>query len=253
MRDILTEDGISIHLTTAVASVSYDKSSSSIALAIGPYDQSGGVSTNTVTGISHVLLAAGRTPNTDTLDTARAGLSVDGRKYIVVSPTLATNVPGIYAIGDCKGPPAFTHISYDDFRILRSNLLSPKQAVVQPLSTTGRIVPYVVYTDPQLGHVGMHELEARAMGKKIKVANMEMSHVARALETAETRGCMKAVVDAETERILGFTCLGMEGGEIMAVVQAAMMGGMTWRDLESAVWAHPSLAECLNNLWAGWE
>jgi pyruvate/2-oxoglutarate dehydrogenase complex dihydrolipoamide dehydrogenase (E3) component len=254
MHDILAGEGISILLSTSARSVSYDDTSSTITLATAPRSGTAATATS-ITGISHLLLAAGRTPNTDTLDTACAGLAMDKHGFLAVSPTLATNVEGIYAIGDCKGPPAFTHISYDDFRILQANLLStsPPAERPSPLSTTGRIVPYVVYTDPQLGHVGMHELEARAAGKDILVAKMEMSSVARALETAETRGFMKAVVDRESGRILGFTCLGIEGGEIMAMVQTAMMGGLTWRHLQRAVWAHPSLAEGLNNLWTGWE
>jgi pyruvate/2-oxoglutarate dehydrogenase complex dihydrolipoamide dehydrogenase (E3) component len=252
MHDILAEDDISIYLSTLARSVSYDNVSSTITLiAAGSSETS---ETATITGISHLLLATGRTPNTDTLDIARTGLAVDPRGYISVSPTLATNVAGIYAIGDCKGPPAFTHISYDDFRILRANLLPSSSAPAGvSASTTDRLVPYVVYTDPQLGHVGIHEREAKAAGMDILVAKMEMSSVARALETAETRGCMKAVVERTSGHILGFTCLGIEGGEIMAVVQTAMMGGLTWKDLQRAVWAHPSLAEGLNNLWGGWE
>jgi pyruvate/2-oxoglutarate dehydrogenase complex dihydrolipoamide dehydrogenase (E3) component len=139
--------------------------------------------------------------------------------FVKASPFLETNVPGIYALGDVKGPPAFTHISYDDARIIQANLLESR---THKLSTTDRLVPYTVFMDPQLGHVGLHEHEALAMGRKIKVASMPMSWVARALEVDETRGMMKAVVDATTDEIIGFTVLGLEGGEIMSTVQMAM-------------------------------
>ncbi|KAK4554659.1 hypothetical protein LTR86_008161 [Recurvomyces mirabilis] len=197
---------------------------------------------------SHILFAAGRTPNTDALNLDKAGIEVDKRFHIKVSPTLQTSIPHIYALGDCHGGPAFTHISYDDFRIIKANFIdqTPKQ-----LSTTDRIVPYVMYTDPQLAHVGLHDHEARRQfgGDKVETASMPMSYVARALETDETRGLMKAVVHAETEQILGFTCLGLEGGEIMSIVQVAMMGGLKYTALQQAVFAHPTLAESLNNLW----
>ena len=118
-------------------------------------------------------------------------------------------------------------------------------------SKSRNLVPYVVYTDPQLGHVGLHARDLK--DRKVRTATMPMAYVARAIETDETRGLMKATVDAETGEILGFTCLGIEGGEVMAIVQTAMMGGVKWWDLEAAVWAHPSLAESLNNLWGYFE
>jgi pyruvate/2-oxoglutarate dehydrogenase complex dihydrolipoamide dehydrogenase (E3) component len=199
---------------------------------------------------SHLLIATGRTPNTDSLNLSASGIETTPRGHIVVSPDLQTNIPGIYALGDCHGGPAFTHVSYDDFRIIRTNLIDNN---AQPTSTAQREdqVPYVVYTDPQLGHVGLHEIEARQKfpDKKIQIATMPMSYVARAVETAETRGLMKAVVDGESGAILGFTCLGIEGGEIMSLVQVAMMGGLPWWKLRDAVFAHPTLAESLNNLW----
>jgi pyruvate/2-oxoglutarate dehydrogenase complex dihydrolipoamide dehydrogenase (E3) component len=199
---------------------------------------------------THLLIATGRTPNTDSLNLPVAGIETTSRSHIIVSPNLQTNVPGIYALGDCHGGPAFTHVSYDDFRIIRTNLIDKK---AQPTSTAQREgqVPYVVYTDPQLGHIGLHEAEAREKfpDKKVQTATMHMSYVARAVETAETRGLMKAVVDGESGIILGFTCLGIEGGEIMSLVQVAMMGGLPYWKLRDAVFAHPTLAESLNNLW----
>ncbi len=135
---------------------------------------------------------------------------------------LETKVSGIYALGDVKGGPAFTHISYDDFRIIRTNLLEGGDATIN-----GRLVPYTVFMDPQLGRVGISEREARDKGLAVKVFTMPMDYVARALEVDESRGFMKAVVDQTTDRILGFTALGIEGGELMAMVEVAMMGGVT--------------------------
>ncbi|MBA3913169.1 MAG: FAD-containing oxidoreductase, partial [Acidobacteriales bacterium] len=146
-----------------------------------------------------------------------------------------------YGIGDVKGGPAFTHISYDDFRVLRANLLENKQATID-----GRMVPYTVFIDPQLGRIGLTEKEARKTGKKIRVAKMPMSKVARAFEMDETRGFMKIIVDAKSDQILGAAILGIEGGEIMAMLQLAMMGKLAYPVLQEAIFAHPTLAESLN-------
>jgi len=148
-------------------------------------------------------------------------------------------------MGDVKGPPAFTHISYDDYRILKANLLDGGHR-----TTRDRPVPYTVFIDPQLGRVGLSENEARAQGKKVRVASMPMSHVARAIETAEPRGLMKALVDGESDQILGCAILGLEGGEMMAMLQIAMMGGLPYTALRDGVFAHPTLAESFNNLFA---
>ncbi len=198
----------------------------------------------TVAG-SHLLVATGRVPDTEPLDPAAAGVEVDGRGYVRVDERLQTSVPGVYAIGDCKPGPAFTHISYDDFRILRTNLLEGGSA-----STAGRMVPYTVFIDPQLGRIGQSESEARAQGLHVRVATMPMSDVARALEVAETRGLMKAVVDAGSGQVLGAAVLGIEGGEVMAVIQVAMMGRLPYTALRDGTFAHPTLAEALNNLFA---
>jgi len=198
----------------------------------------------TLTG-SHLLVAAGRVPNSDSLNLEAAGVEVDKRGFIQVNDRLETNVPGIYALGDIKGGPAFTHISYDDFRIVRRNILEGGSA-----SIDGRLVPYTVFIDPQLGRVGLSESEARAQGRNIKVAKMPMSYVARALEVDETRGFMKAIVDAESKEILGCAILGLEGGEIMSVLQVAMLGKLPYTALRDGVFAHPTLAESLNNLFS---
>lgn len=194
---------------------------------------------------THLLAAAGRTPNTDGLNLAATGLQPDKHGFIPVNERLETSVAGIYALGDIKGGPAFTHISYDDFRILRANLLHNGQA-----TTCARQIPYTVYIDPQLGRVGLSETEARAQGRKIHVAQMPMSNVARALETDESRGFMKAVIDAENGQILGCAILGIEGGEIMSALQIAMLGNVPYTTLRDATFAHPTLAEALNNLFS---
>ena len=194
---------------------------------------------------SHLLVAAGRPPNTDTLDLEAAGVETDRRGFVKINDRLETNVPGIYAIGDAKGGPAFTHISYADFRILRTNLIEGGDA-----SIADRLVPYTVFIDPQLGRIGLSEQEARDKDLDIRVVKMPMSYVARALEVDEARGFMKAVVDANSGRILGCAILGIEGGEIMAMIQIAMMGDLPYTALRDAVFAHPTLAESLNNLFA---
>jgi len=197
---------------------------------------------------SHLLVATGRIPNTDSLNVSAAGITIDNRGFIQVNGKLETSAAGIFALGDIKGGPAFTHISYDDFRILRTNLIDKGNA-----TTDGRLVPYTVFIDPQLGRVGLTEAEARAQNKNIRVARMPMSKVARALETDETRGFMKAIVDTGTGQILGAAVLGIEGGEIMSMLELAMMGKLPYTVLRDGVFAHPTLAESLNNLFTHFE
>lgn len=197
---------------------------------------------------SHLLVSAGRTPNTERLNLAAAGVRTNDRGYIPVNAMLETNVPGIYALGDVKGGPAFTHISYDDFRIIRNTLIRGERD-----QTLGRPVPYTVYIDPQLGRVGLTEREAKAKGYNIGVAKLRMNHVARAQENAETRGFMKAVVNADTKQILGCAILGIEGGEVMSIVQLAMMGQVPYTTIRDTIFSHPTLAEALNNLFLAWE
>ena len=182
-------------------------------------------------------------PNSDTLNLAAAGVQTSDRGFIQVNDRLETTAEGVYALGDIKGGPAFTHISYDDFRIIRSNLIEKKTA-----STKNRQVPYTLFIDPQLGRVGWTESEARKQGRSIRVAKLPMTHVARALEVDETRGFMKAVVDAESNQILGAAILGLEGGEVMAALEVAMMGKLPYTALRDGTFAHPTLVESLNNL-----
>jgi pyruvate/2-oxoglutarate dehydrogenase complex dihydrolipoamide dehydrogenase (E3) component len=192
---------------------------------------------------SHLLVATGRVPNTDALNLPAAGIATNARGFIQVNERLETSVPGVFALGDINGGPAFTHVSYDDFRILRTNLLEHGEA-----STRDRLVPYTVYIDPQLGRVGLTESEARAAKRAVRVAKMPMSAVARALELDESRGFMKAIVDAGSGQVIGAAVLGIEGGEIMSMLQLAMMSGLPYTALRDGVFAHPTLAEALNNL-----
>ena len=243
VRKICEEDGIEVVLGSTATKVSPQRDG----LLLQYRTSSGALHETSGT---HLLLATGRKPNTDSLDLSVAGIKTTPRGHIIVSDNLETSIPNVYALGDCHGGPAFTHVSYDDFRIIRHNLIDKTSPPTSIMQRDG-LVPYVVYTDPQLGHVGLHEAEARAKfpSKQIKTATMPMSAVARAVETAETRGLMKAVVDGESGHILGFTCLGIEGGEIMSLVQVAMIGKLPWWKLRDAVFAHPTLAESLNNLW----
>jgi pyruvate/2-oxoglutarate dehydrogenase complex dihydrolipoamide dehydrogenase (E3) component len=192
---------------------------------------------------SHLMVAAGVVPNSDLLDLASAGVATDERGNIVVNDQCETTAEGVWALGDATGAPPFTHTSYDDYRIIRQNLLEGGRA-----SRAGRILPYVMFTDPQLGRVGMSEREAASAGRNVRVAKLPMSNVARAIETDETRGFMKAVVDADTDEILGAAVLGVEGGEVVTVLQMAMMGGLPWTRLRDAIIAHPTFSESINNL-----
>jgi pyruvate/2-oxoglutarate dehydrogenase complex dihydrolipoamide dehydrogenase (E3) component len=232
---ILRQDGVEIMLQAKATRVS--RSNGSIRLEVQCHGNS-----NTLVG-SHLLAATGRVPNSDTLNLGAAGIQTNDRGFIQVNDRLETTAAGVYALGDIKGGPAFTHISYDDFRIIRANLLEKKTA-----SITNRLVPYTLFIDPQLGRVGLTETEARAQNRNIRVAKLPMTSVARALEVDETRGFMKAVVDAETNRILGAAVLGIEGGEVMAVLEVAMLGKLPYTALRDGVFAHPTLAESLNNL-----
>jgi pyruvate/2-oxoglutarate dehydrogenase complex dihydrolipoamide dehydrogenase (E3) component len=192
---------------------------------------------------SHILVSAGRTPNTDTLNLPAAGVEVDKRGYIKANEKLETSAPGVYAIGDVKGGPAFTHISYNDYLVLFKNLVEGKDETIH-----NRLVPYTMFTDPQLGRIGLTEQEAKEKKLNIRVATLPMAQVARAIETGDTRGLMKAIVDADTGRILGAAIVGQEGGEVMSVLQMAMVGNITWRQIKDMVFAHPLYAESLNNL-----
>ena len=237
VASILREDGIQIHLKAAVEKVSRSRNQITLAFRVAGRLRK-------VQG-SHLLVATGRVPNSDTLNLRASAVATDDHGFIRVNDKLETSARDIYALGDIKGGPAFTHISYDDFRILRANLLENGNA-----STANRLVPYTVFIDPQLGRIGLTEEEARAQDRSIRVAKMPMNYVARALEVDESRGFMKAIVDPATNQILGAAILGLEGGELMAQIQIAMMGQLPYTALRDAVFAHPTLAESFNNLFS---
>lgn len=241
IADILREQGLTVHLGTEASAVTQ--------AADGTITVTATQDGNTVDAAgSHLLVATGRRPNTDALALEAAGLATDDRGYLPVNERLETDVPGIYAIGDVKGGPAFTHISYDDYRILKANWWENGDR-----TTEGRMVPYTVFIDPQLGRIGLSEEQARAAGHDMRVAHLPMTSVARALETDETHGFMKAVVDANTDQILGATILGVEGGEIASVLQMAMMGNVPYTALRDGVFSHPTYTESLNNLFMAME
>ncbi len=234
---ILRDEGIEVILNSKAARVG--KIASDIELTV---ENSGKLQTLSGT---HLLVAVGRVSNADSLNTTAAGIATDKHGYVQVNERLETSAPGIFALGDIKGGPAFTHISYDDFRIIRTNVIEKGNA-----SIAGRLLPYTVFIDPQLGRIAMSETEARKTGRKIRVAKMPMSYVARALELGESRGFMKVIVDADSSQMLGAAVLGIEGGEIMSQIQLALMGKLPYTVLKDAVFAHPTLAESLNNLFS---
>lgn len=234
--EIFAEEGIRV-LTNAEATAVEPAGEAGVRVCAGGPDGD-----RSVTG-THLLVALGRASNADTLNLGATGLSTDDRGWIPVNERCETEVDGIWALGDITGAPPFTHTAYDDYRVIRANLLEDGSR-----TTRDRLLPYAVFIDPQLGRVGLTERAARERGHDIRVAKLPMTRVARALELDETRGFMKAVVDAGTDRILGAAVLGIEGGEVVSVLQLAMMGDLPYTVLRDAVLAHPTLAESLNNL-----
>lgn len=235
IHKILDQDGITICCGSEVQRVS--QADGSITLELMAEGQQRTI------GCSHLLIAAGRIPNSDGLQLEKTGLRTTEHGIIPVNDTLETEVPGIYALGDVKGGPAFTHISYNDYVIVSKNLLGKEH-----LSIRDRPVPYCMFTDPELGRIGLTEQEARKQGMNILVATLPMKKVARGVETGDTRGLMKAIVDKDSGQILGAAILSVAGGEIMSVLQMAMMGKLTYLQLRDGVFAHPTFSESLNNL-----
>jgi len=193
---------------------------------------------------SDILVAAGRTPNTAGLGLEEAGVELDGRGYIRVNERLETSAPDVWAMGECAGSPQFTHASVDDFRIIRDNLAGTTR------STRDRLVPYCMFTDPPLARVGLSEGDAQRHGVTARVARLPMSAVLRAQTTDERQGFMKALVGESDDRILGFTMIGAEAGEVVAAVQTAMLAGLPYPKLRDAVLAHPTMAEGLDPLFS---
>ncbi len=187
---------------------------------------------------SHLLVAAGRTPNTSDLDLEKARIKTNDRGFIVVNDRLETSAPDVWALGDVNGGPAFTHISYNDYQIVYGNLFEGKN-----LSTSSRIVPYAVYTDPTLGRVGLTEKAARAQGRKLKIGKVPMANVARAIERGETAGFMKVVVDAANDCVIGASILATEGGELVQILSTLMLADKPYTLLKGAIYIHPTLTE----------
>ncbi|MDQ4140618.1 MAG: mercuric reductase [Bacteroidota bacterium] len=240
VQNFLQEEGIRI--LTQASATKVTKNNKEKLLTISTQDKEIEIA------CSHILVASGRTPNTNTLNLEAAGIQVNNKGYIIVNEKLETTAPDVYAIGDITGGPKFTHISYNDYVILFRNLLEQKNE-----TTTNRMVPYCMFTDPQVARIGLSETEAWKKGININVAKLPMGHVARAIETGDTRGLIKAVVDAESGQILGATVVGQEGGEIMSLLQMAMVGRVHYKIIKEMIFAHPLYAEALNNLFLALE
>lgn len=240
MTKILEEEGLAILTSTTIKEIKKGNKALEIHLTST-------AKTKTIKA-SQLLIAVGRTPQTSSLNLEIPGVKTDQNGYILVNDQLETNVKGIYALGDVNGGPAFTHIAYNDFTIVYRNLIEKEKH-----STAERQVPYCMFTDPQLGRIGLSAAEAKAKGLDFIVAKIPMSQVARGIETGQTLGFMKAIVDSKNKKILGASILAAEGGEIMAVLQVAMAGGITYDKIRYGVFAHPTFSESLNNLFMSLE
>jgi pyruvate/2-oxoglutarate dehydrogenase complex dihydrolipoamide dehydrogenase (E3) component len=233
----LADEGVAIHVGTQLLKV---EGQSGNAVSVTLQTSSG---EKTING-SHILVAAGRIPNTAGIGLDTVGVELDERGFVRVNERLETSAPNVWALGDCAGSPMFTHISEDDFRIVRDNLAGGKR------STGDRFIPYCMFTDPPLAHVGLSEREAERQGVKTRIAKLPMKAVLRAQATGETEGFMKALVGENDDRILGFTMVGAQAGEVMAVVHTAMMANLPYTKLRDADFAHPTMAEGLNFLFS---
>ncbi len=237
LGSLFQHDGIDMVLKATVRRVS-GRSGDSVSVVV---EQEG--KEKTITG-THLLVAAGRRPNTENIGLETAGIAVTERGYLKVNERLETSAPGVWAIGEVAGSPQFTHVSVDDFRVVRDNLAGGNHV------TTGRQIPFTVFTDPEIARIGLSEKEAKAKGIRYRLFKIPMSNVLRALTVSETSGFLKALVEVDSDRILGFTAFAVEGGEIMASMQTAMMAGLPYTALREAIWAHPTLVEGLGGLFS---
>jgi pyruvate/2-oxoglutarate dehydrogenase complex dihydrolipoamide dehydrogenase (E3) component len=235
LHDLLADEGIDVLLNAQIRKV-IGKSGQTVSLVV---DQNG--AEKTLTG-THILVATGRKPNTEGLGLELAGVGLTNRGYIKINERLQTTADGVWAIGEVAGSPQFTHISVDDFRVVHSNLTGGNRV------TTGRQVPYTLFADPELARIGLSEAEAIAQGIPYRLFKVPMASNLRARTLGETRGFMKALIAADTDKILGFTVFGVGAGEIMAAVQVAMIAGLPYIALRDAVLCHPTLTEGLNHL-----
>jgi pyruvate/2-oxoglutarate dehydrogenase complex dihydrolipoamide dehydrogenase (E3) component len=231
---LLKDEGVEVWLKTAVVKVT-GNSGKQVELQARTGDQT------SLLEASDILVATGRTPNTQRLDASKGGVELDSRSYIRVNERLETTTPGVWAMGECAGSPQFTHVAFDDFRVVRDNLAGRNR------TTRNRLVPYCLFTDPELAHVGLHETDARAKGVSYRLAKIPMNVVLRTRTLSETRGFMKALI-GDDDQILGFTAFGPEAGELLAVVQTAMLGAMPYTALREAIYTHPTIAEGLGPL-----
>jgi pyruvate/2-oxoglutarate dehydrogenase complex dihydrolipoamide dehydrogenase (E3) component len=237
LLEMLRDEGIVVHLGAKLLAVQ-GRSADSVALHVGtPAGE------QRIDG-SDILVAAGRTPNTAGIGLELAGVALDPRGFVAVNDRLETSASAVWAVGECAGSPQFTHASFDDFRIIRDNLAGGHR------STRGRLIPYCMFTDPPLARVGLGEEDARRRGIAFRVAKLPIAAVLRSRTTSETRGFMKVLVEVHGDRILGFTMLGADAGEVMTVVQAAMLTGMPYTGLRDAIIAHPTMAEGLVTLFS---
>jgi pyruvate/2-oxoglutarate dehydrogenase complex dihydrolipoamide dehydrogenase (E3) component len=237
LQELLGDEGIVMHLGAQVLGVQ-GRSGQTVSLQL--HTPSGD---QTIEG-SDILVATGRTPNTAGIGLEVAGVALGPHGYVAVNDRLETSAPDVWAVGECAGSPQFTHVSEDDFRIVRDNLGGGDR------TTRNRLVPYCMFTDPPLARVGLSEAEARHQGVAVRVAKLPIAAVLRTRTTSETRGFMKALVAADGDRILGFAMIGAEAGEVMAVVQTAMLAGMPYTGLRDAILAHPTMAEGLGGLFS---
>jgi pyruvate/2-oxoglutarate dehydrogenase complex dihydrolipoamide dehydrogenase (E3) component len=237
IRTIFVEEGIYVALEAQPIAVE-GSSGEKVRLRVATHDGE-----RVIEG-SDLLVAAGRTPNTEGIGLEIGGIELDPRDYVKVNERLETTAPGVWAMGECAGSPHFTHVAEHDFRIVRDNLAG------QDRTTRDRLVPYCVFTDPELAQVGLSEREAERQGIEARVARLPMGAVFRAQTIGETRGFMKALIDPQSEHILGFAMLGAEAGEVLAVVQTAMLAGLPYTALREAILTHPTMAEGLRALFA---
>jgi pyruvate/2-oxoglutarate dehydrogenase complex dihydrolipoamide dehydrogenase (E3) component len=237
MRRILGDEGIDILVAAEIRRVQ-GRSGADVSLLVRTSSGE-----QTIEG-SDILVAAGRSPNAAGIGLEAAGVELDGHGYIKVNERLETSAPDVWAIGECAGSPQFTHVSFDDFRIIRDNLAGANR------TTRDRLIPFCMFTDPPLARVGLSEGEAQRQGIEARVAKLPMEAVLRTHTIGETQGFMKALVAARDDRILGFTMIGAEASEVVSVVQTAMLAGLPYTALRDAVLAHPTMAEGLGSLFS---
>ena len=231
LKEALEAEGVRFHLGSKITKVA--KTRGALEVTVETKDGT----TETLAG-THLLMAIGQVPNSDDLGLDKAGVATDKNGYVQHNGKLETNVAGIWALGDVKGGPAFTHVSYDDYLVIFDNLVNDKNRTID-----NRVVPYALYTDPELGRFGLTEREAREKGYRLKIGSVPMSYVARAIERGETRGLMKIVINADNDRILGATILGADGGELVQTLMTLMRADAPYTLFENAMFIHPTLTE----------